>query len=478
VRRTKIVCTIGPASSDEATVRGLIDAGMAVARINFSHGTAAEHLENIELVRRVAAEAGVRVAVMQDLCGPKIRTGSMKGGTVELASGSAVTVTAEAVEGTAERFSTQWDRMPGELSGGERILIDDGMLELAVESVEGPDIRCIVIRGGTLGSNKGMNLPGAKLSAGAVTEKDRDDLAYGAEAGVDYIALSFVRGPEDVREIRDLAGSLGLDAHVIAKIERPEAVEAADEIVEAADGIMVARGDLGVELAPELVPGIQKDLIEKANRFDKPVITATQMLESMTEHSRPTRAEVSDVANAILDGTDAVMLSGETAVGAHPVAACRTMARIAEEAEERWFAEAAERPPRQHPASSVQDAIALGAQLICREIGVKALAAATMSGATARYVSKSRPRTSIIALTPDERVAARCALYWGVIPVLAPEFETLGEISLRAEQEVLARGLAADGEDMLLVMGLPLTERGNTNSLHLHRLGSKKAPAK
>jgi len=318
-----------------------------------------------------------------------------------------------------------------------------------------------------------MNLPGAKLSAGAITDKDREDLAEGVKAGVDYVALSFVRSPRDIHEARELAAAAGLDAHIIAKIERPEAVEAADEIIEAADGIMVARGDLGVEIAPELVPGIQKDLIEKANRLDKPVITATQMLESMREHARPTRAEVSDVANAILDGTDAVMLSGETAVGRHPIAACRTMARIAEEAEERWHTEREERPPRRHPASSVQDAIALGAQLICRELGVKAIAAATMSGATARYVSKSRPRTPIIALTPDERVAARCALYWGVIPVMAPEFDDLESISLQAEREVLSRGLATEGDDMLLVVGLPLIKRGNTNSLHLHRLGSK-----
>ena len=476
MRRTKIVCTIGPASDDEEMLRSLVEGGMDVARVNFSHGSARENLDMIGGVRRAAAAAERHVAVMQDLCGPKIRTGPVTGGAIYLKSGAEVAVTTDEVEGSAERFSTQWRGMPSQLSGGERILIDDGMLELAVQSVEGSEIRCVVVRGGALGSHKGMNLPGAKLSAGALTAKDRRDLAAGAGALVDYVALSFVSSAADVREAKDVLAEHDCDAHVIAKIERPEAVEDIDAILEAADGIMVARGDLGVELAPELVPGIQKDLIRKANRADKPVITATQMLESMTEHARPTRAEVSDVANAILDGTDAVMLSGETAIGRHPVAACRTMARIAEEAEARWFSERLMSPAPPEGASCVQDAIALGAQLICREVSAKVIAAATMSGGTARYVSKSRPRMPIVALTPGARVAARCAMYWGVVPVIAPEFDDLGGISMQAEREVLSRGLAAEGDDMMLVLGLPLTERGNTNSLHLHTLGSKKVP--
>ncbi|MEI6310406.1 MAG: pyruvate kinase, partial [bacterium] len=421
MRRTKIVATLGPASDSEETLRGLIRGGVDVVRLNFSHGRAEEHQARLELVRRLAAEEGRAVAILQDLQGPKIRTGRLVGGgPVQLVEGAFLTLSNEPMEGTAERVSTSYPSLPEDVKQGDRILVDDGLLELRVEAVTGGEVRTEVMHGGPLGEHKGINLPGVAVSAPALGEKDLRDLALGLQMGVDYVALSFVREAEDLRKLRRVIEAAGSDTPIIAKLEKPEALAQLGEILAACEGVMVARGDLGVELSPEAVPSAQKRIIEAANRAAKPVITATQMLESMIDHPRPTRAEASDVANAIFDGTGALMLSGETAVGRFPLETIRTMNAIACQAEgelSHW----GHRWARDTHTDLTSQAVAHAAVDLAEDLGVALIVAFTRGGATARYLAQLRPAVPILAFTPRLETYRRLALYWGVVPLCCLE---------------------------------------------------------
>ena len=480
VRHTKIVATIGPASREPKVLQLLVQAGIDVVRLNFSHGDHADHLAVLRAVREIAAAAGRPVAVLQDLSGPKIRTGRVKGGEIFLEDGATVTITTdETVEGTPRLISTTYDPLPGDVAAGDRILLDDGNLELKVARASGREVECVVVHGGPLRSNKGMNLPGVKLSTPALTEKDRRDLAFGIQHGVDYVALSFVRQAGDVEQAKALVRSLGGTAPLIAKIEKREAVDDLPAIVAAADGVMVARGDLGVEMSTEEVPTLQKRIIEMANGAGRVVITATQMLESMIENPRPTRAEASDVANAILDGTDAVMLSAETASGRFPVQSVETMARIAHYTEEQYASRPATRlraaratdgPPssvRAAAGSQVARSLARVASTVCEELGCKLIVAFTESGSTARLVSSYRPRAAIAAVTPNDDTYRRLALWWGAVPVKSEFAATTDEMIVKGDELLKRRGLAASGDKVVMLAGQSHTA-GATNMLRVH----------
>jgi pyruvate kinase len=467
MRRTKIVATIGPASRDPRVLERLVQAGANVLRLNFSHGTHEEHLQVIQAAREIGARLHRPLALLQDLSGPKIRTGLVGGDAIELRDGTRITITTdETVVGTPELISTTYAPLPRDVGPGDRILLDDGNLELRVLSAAGERVDCEVVHGGPLRSHKGMNLPGARLSAPALTEKDRRDLAFGLPHGVDYVALSFVRRAEDLAEVKALIRSLGGNTPVIAKIEKPEAVENLAAILEATDGVMVARGDLGVELGTEEVPTAQKRIIAMANAAGKVVITATQMLESMIENPRPTRAEASDVANAILDGTDAVMLSAETAAGRYPVEAVETMARIADYTEEHALP-AARRPVPKGPGTAVTRSLARVAASVADELGGKVIVAFTESGLTARLLSGFRPRVPVVAITHEDRVYRQLALWWGVVPVKSEVVESTDELLAAGEERLRARGLVTKGDTILMLSGHSLAA-GATNMLRVH----------
>jgi pyruvate kinase len=472
MRRTKIVCTIGPASESPEMLRELIRAGMDVARLNFSHGTYDEHRTRIERIRAAAAEVGKHVGIMLDIKGPKIRTGKIAGGQVELTEGAEIRLTAEPLEvGTAERVSISYPGLVEDVHPGAPIRIDDGLIGLVVERVEGQDIVCRVTNGGVLKDHKGINVPGVPLRISSITEKDVADIRFGIEYGVDFIAASFVRKAGDVLEVRRVLEEAGYEAEIIAKIETREALDRLEEIIEVADGLMVARGDLGVEIATEDVPLAQKRMIMLCNRVGKPVITATQMLDSMQRNPRPTRAEASDVANAIFDGTDAIMLSGETAAGRYPLEAVRTMARIAERAEQALQEQ--EVPDRRgtRVERTVTDVIGHAVQTMAADLQPSAIIAATASGHTARMISKHRPATGIVAATPDERVARRLALSWGVYPVVIPDVTDTDELLEAAVQGALESGLVRRGDLVLIVAGVPVGQRGTTNLVKVHTIG-------
>ncbi|HSB61319.1 MAG TPA: pyruvate kinase, partial [Vicinamibacteria bacterium] len=452
MRRTKIVATIGPASRDPGVLERLIQAGVDVARLNFSHGSHEDHLAVMRAAREIAARLDRPVALLQDLSGPKIRTGRMKGNEpAELKDGARVRITTDlSVEGTAELISTTYEPLPHDLVPGDQILLDDGNIELKVVGIAGGLVDCEVVDGGILKPGKGMNLPGARLSTPALTEKDRKDLAFGVQNGVDYVALSFVRRPADVLEAKALIRELGGSQPLIAKIEKREAIEALDSLLEATDGVMVARGDLGVEVSTESVPTLQKQIIKKANALGKAVITATQMLESMIDNPRPTRAEASDVANAILDGTDAVMLSAESASGRYPVEAVATMARIADFTEEHYgFGGPGQLTGK--VGSDVARSLARVASTVAEELGCKLIVCFTESGATARVVSAFRPRVPIAAVTHNERVHRQLALWWGVVPVKSEFSKTTDEMVVRGEELLKRRHLAASGERVVML---------------------------
>jgi pyruvate kinase len=452
MRRTKIVATVGPASRDPRVLERLVRAGANVLRLNFSHGTHEEHAQVVEAAREIETRLGQPLALLQDLSGPKIRTGRVAGGEIELRDGARVAITTdESVEGTPELISTTYGALPLDVKEGDRILLDDGNLELRVIETSRGRVQCEVVDGGPLRSNKGMNLPGVRLSVPALTEKDRRDLAFGLEQGVDYVALSFVREAADIEEIKALIRSLDHDVPVIAKIEKPEAVENLAAILEVTDGVMVARGDLGVELSTEEVPTVQKKMIAAANAAGRVVITATQMLESMIDNPRPTRAEASDVANAILDGTDAVMLSGESAVGRFPVQTVETMARIADYTEEH-DASAPERAPC-GPGTAVTRSLARVAASVANELGCRRIVAFTESGTTARLASGFRPRVPVVAVTGDDRVYRRLALWWGVAPVRAEFAESSDELLAIGEERLKARGFVEKGDTILILSG-------------------------
>jgi len=475
MRRAKIVCTLGPASHDLSTIRALAEAGMDVARLNFSHGDHAFHAALIGRIRQVARELDRPIAILQDLSGPKIRTGVLAGHVpVKLEPGAKLTLLAGSGDGTVERVFTTLD-LSGEVRAGEAILLDDGLLELCVDHVTGSEIHCHVVAGGALNEKKGINLPGSRLSIPAVTDKDVADLHFGLEQEVDYVALSFVRSEHDVQVLRERIrhwaqrhDGQGLDTPVIAKLEKPQAIDRLEEILNFSDGVMVARGDLGVELPPEKVPAIQKRIIRSARAHRVPVITATQMLESMTEHPRPTRAEASDVANAILDGSDAVMLSAETASGKYPVEAVRMMARIIQEAE------AIEPPKVVHRSGlemSIPEAIAESVARTAVDLNLNAIAVYTKGGSTARLVSSYRPPCPIYALAPSPRTRTRLALYWGVVPIASPEIVSTDEMLGKGERQLLDLKLVQPGHTVAIVAGSPFGVPGRTNLMKVLRVG-------
>jgi pyruvate kinase len=470
-RRAKIVCTLGPATDSPEIMAGLIEAGMDVARLNFSHGTFGEHAWRLGTLRRLARQQGKTVAVLQDLQGPKIRTGPLEGGGhIELRPDSTLTITTRQLAGKPGLVSTNFQPLPREVHAGDRILLSDGLLELRVERVAGRDIACRVVNGGPLGEHQGINLPGVPLRISALTQKDLDDLEFATRYTVDYVALSFVRSAQDVLKLKRLLARAGEEIPVVAKLEKPEAIAGLDEILRVADGVMVARGDLGVELPPEEVPLIQKRVIALANARNVPVITATQMLESMTAHPRPTRAETSDVANAVLDGTDAVMLSSETATGSFPREAVRMMDRIicATESSAR-YAEHARRRSRDR-SLSVPEAVCESVAHMADELSLKAIAVFTQSGSSARLVSKYRPCVPVFAFSPIRHILRRVALYWGVSPVHMPHVESTDRMVEGAARRLRELGAVKPGNLIAVVAGTPIARRGTTNLLKLHRI--------
>ncbi len=469
MRKAKIVSTLGPASSSERVIEQLIGAGVDVFRLNFSHGTRDEHAENVGRIRHISDGMQRSVAILQDLQGPKIRVGKLAEDPIKLEEGSRLTVTTREVPGDAECVSTTYARLPRDVKPADRILLDDGHIELMVREVYHSDVVCEVVVGGLLKSNKGINLPGVQVSAPSLTTKDREDLNLGIELGVDYIALSFVREPDDVREVQHIIERAEKEIPVIAKLERAEAVEHLENILDVADGVMVARGDLGVELSPEDVPVIQKRVISAANRAGVFVITATQMLESMTDHPRPTRAEASDVANAIFDGTDAVMLSGETAIGKYPLQTVQMMARIIEKAEA--SVELAQPIMNLDSSLSFPDAIGQAATAVSTAVAPKAIVAFTQSGSTARLISKRRPSTPIIAFTPSERICRRLCLCWGVEPRQITLIDDTDRMVAEVEARLLSEGNVRFGDTLVILAGAPITARAETNLLKLHRVG-------
>jgi len=473
-RHTKIVATIGPSSSAPGRLKELMDAGTDVFRLNFSHGEHTEKALIISRIRELSRQRQRAVAILGDLQGPKIRTGKMHGGRMQLFTGEEVTVTTREVLGADNLIPTTYQQLPGDLAAGNRILLDDGLLELEVLDISAEDVTCRVLVGGELKDNKGINLPGVSVSVPALTEKDRYDLEFCIDHQVDYLALSFVRSPDEVCRLKALLAERQAGCHVIAKIEKPEAVACFNEILQAADGIMVARGDLGVEIRPEKVPLIQKEIIRKCNRAGKPVITATQMLESMVNYPRPTRAETSDVANAILDGTDAVMLSAETASGKYPIEAVSLMVRVALDVEgDPELKEKVFQPiPEISGYRSLPDAIGQAACRVAENLQVAGILAFTQTGKTVGLVTKYRPRIPIFAVTPSQAVRRRLALYAGVRSIRV-DIEGDTESQIRAvEEAVLGGGFLQRGDVVVITMGSPVSAPGTTNLLKVHRLGT------
>ncbi len=463
IRRTKIVATIGPATSSPEMLKAIIEAGATTLRLNFSHGSHADHQRNIRLIRQTAFELNQPVAILQDLQGPKIRLGKFEHGSIVVNKGDRFTLTNRPVVGSQEISCVTYEYLADEVPPGARILLDDGRVEMLVEEVnrDKGDLHCRVTVGGTLSNNKGVNFPGVYLSVKAMTEKDREDLMFGLDQGVDWVALSFVRNPQDLIEIKELISSTGKQVPVIAKIEKHEAIEQMEAVLALCDGVMVARGDLGVELPAEDVPVLQKRLIATANRLGIPIITATQMLDSMVNNPRPTRAEVSDVANAILDGTDAVMLSNETAVGKYPEEAVATMARIAERIEQ----EMAQNSDRHSldTRRSIPNAISQAVGQIAEQLGASAIMSLTQTGATARNVSKFRPRTPILAVTPHVSVARQLQMVWGVQPLLVLDFPSTGQTFKTALGVALERNLVVEGDIVVMTAGTLQGVSGSTD---------------
>ncbi len=474
MRRAKIVCTLGPASQSQEMLEALLENGMDVARLNFSHGSHEQHAENIAKLRAASLKVRKAVGILGDLQGPKIRTGRFVKGSTELKEGGTFHITTdETVPGTDEIVSTTYPFLAADVNPGDRILLDDGLLELRVlETDKQKLLKTEVIHGGILKNNKGINLPGVAVRAEALTPKDREDLVFGIKAGVDFIALSFVRQPSDMDAARQAMAEVGRQVPIIAKLEKPEAIARLDAILDKTDGVMVARGDLGVEIPPEEVPAVQKDIIRRANLRGLPVIVATQMLNSMIDNPRPTRAEASDVANAVFDGADAVMLSGETASGKFPIESVQMMERIVLAAESsaraQTYARTIEAPlglPAHFP-----DVIARVACEAARASDAKLIAAFTLSGVTARLLAHYRPPVPIVAFSPNQEVRRRLALLWGVVPrVLEPIQETEAMVR-RVEEELLARGLGRKGDRIVIVFGAPVGQPGKINSLRLHTI--------
>jgi pyruvate kinase len=473
-RRTKIVCTLGPTSSDPETIRALVDAGMDVARMNFSHGTHEEHRERVRRVREAAQAAGRVVTILQDLQGPKIRVGEVHDGSVMLREGQELVITTQPMEkSTSERVYIDYKTLPEDAEVGGRILIDDGLLELQITEIKDSEIHTEVVEGGPLRSRKGVNLPNIRTSTPSLTQKDLKDLEFGLELDVDLIALSFVRQRSDVEELIRRINQAGKNIGVIAKIEKPEAVRNIDDILEAVHGIMVARGDLGIEMPMEEVPSTQKNLISRAMSTARPVITATQMLESMVENPRPTRAEASDVANAVLDGSDAVMLSAETAVGDHPVRVVKAMNQIIRKAEGHWQEHRpslAMTPGRLEQSESVTESVSYTACRLAEQVGAEAVCCLTNSGATARSIARHRPSMPIYAFTDDERVVGQLGVLWGTEAFHIPFQQDTDQGIARVHSVLRDYELVDPGDYVVVTVGMPLPARGRTNTVHVSRV--------
>jgi pyruvate kinase len=470
-RRTKIVATIGPASSSPAMLTRLIKQGLNVARINFSHGRAEDHLRTIAAVRAAAKRAGTSVAVLGDLCGPKIRVGEFHGGAITLKEGAIVRITTRAVIGDEKTIPSQYRRLDKEVRPGQRILLDDGNLELEVTAVRTGDVSARVVHGGVLKNRKGMNLPDTKLNVSALTAKDRSDALYCIKGAVDYIALSFVRSARDVNELKGFLNRRGADIPVIAKIEKPEALGDIEHIINAADGIMVARGDLGVELPAKKVPIIQNRLIQLANQHNKPVIVATQMLESMIEHSRPTRAEVTDVSAACLAGADAVMLSAETASGKYPLDAVAAMDSILRETEayQYYSLQGKFKEVPEITSGDAQDAVGMATAQLSRDLRVRSVFVPTTSGRTVRMISADRPAAPIIALTRSEKVGRRLHLLWGVYPYMVKSTLSIQQSLVVAYRLIARLNLGCTGDYIIMLSGAA-EGKAETISITVHRL--------
>jgi pyruvate kinase len=466
-RRAKIVCTLGPATSSAEQVRALVDAGMDVARLNFSHGTREDHERTYRLVREASDCAGHCVGVLADLQGPKIRLGKFAAGSVVWQPGDRITITTKPILGTADRVATTYSLLPADVRPGDRLLVDDGNIALVVVSVAQTEVCCDVIEGGVVSDHKGLSMPGVAVSVPALSEKDADDLRFALGLRVDMVALSFVRSARDLHPVRAVMDELGARVPVIAKLEKPQAVENLDDIVEAFDAIMVARGDLGVELPLEQVPLVQKRAIQAARESAKPVIVATQMLESMIEHSRPTRAEASDVANAVLDGADALMLSGETSVGRYPVQAVTTMARIIHTVEQGDLGV----PALAHSPCEQGGALARAATEVGEVLGAKALVAFTQTGSIARRLARHHPAIPLLAFTPEPSVRSQLALTWGVETFITPTVQHTDEMVRQVDTAMLENSRGRRGDVVVIVAGSPPSTPGATNLIRVHRLG-------
>ncbi|SNY50886.1 pyruvate kinase [Paractinoplanes atraurantiacus] len=472
-RRVKIVCTMGPATASPERMLGLVEAGMDVARMNFSHGSHEDHQKVYDLVRSTAEQTGRAVAVLADLQGPKIRLGKFADGPHVWNTGDLVTITSDDILGTADRVSCTYKKLPQEVKSGDRLLIDDGKVAIQVTAVEGNDIRCLVVEGGPVSNNKGVSLPNVAVSVPALSDKDAEDLRFALGLGCDLVALSFVRSPDDIKLVHEIMAEEGRIVPVIAKVEKPEAVEHLEAIVLAFDGVMVARGDLGVELPLDQVPLVQKRAVQLCRENAKPVIVATQMLDSMIENSRPTRAEASDVANAVLDGTDAVMLSGETSVGKYPVLTVSTMAKIVSTTE----AGSIPVPRLQHDPRTHGGALTVAASQIARNIGAKALVAFSQTGDTVRRLSRLHCELPLYAFTPVPEVRNQLAVAWGVETFLTDFVQHTDDMFRQVDAKMLGLGLAKPGDYVVVVAGSPPNAPGSTNTLRVHRLGDLVDPA-
>jgi pyruvate kinase len=475
MRKTKIVCTLGPASDSPEMLQALLKAGMDIARLNFSHGSHEEHGQRIRNLRQACQETGKTAAIMLDTSGPEIRTGQVAGNTAELKADQEFTLTTRLVPGDPAQISVTYDQLPASVAPGQTILLDDGLIRLEVLHTTDTDIICKVMNGGTLTHRRKVNVPGAALPFPVMTEKDREDLRFGVSQGVDIIAASFVRSAEDVHSIRQYLNELGGHQFIIAKIESRQGVDQMEAILAEADGLMVARGDLGVEISPEEVPLVQKHMIQRCNQVGKPVITATQMLDSMIRNPRPTRAEASDVANAILDGTDAIMLSGETAAGLYPLEAVSTMSRIADttEASEIWhqrFLHYFAAMDSQQETTS--DSVARAVCLLAEKIHAKAILTSTHAGFTARQISRFRPHTEIIATTPLKYIHRQLLLSWGITPLTVDPYSTTDEMIHDAIDAACGAGLLQEDDLIIITAGIPVGVTGTTNLIKVHRVGS------
>lgn len=468
MRRTKIICTIGPASENIETLKAMIQAGMNVARLNFSHGSHEEHGNRIATIRRAAAELEANIAIMLDTKGPEIRLGDFAEPPLILATGQRFSFTTEQILGNSERVMVTYKDLPQEVKRGDHILVDDGLIELVVESVESTEVHCRVLNGGKVSNRKGVNLPGIKINLPAVTEKDIADIKFGIAQQVDFIAASFVRKAADVLAIRKILENQGANIDIISKIESRESIDNLDEIIQVSDGIMVARGDLGVEIPVEEVPVIQKRLIVNCNQAGKPVITATQMLDSMIHNPRPTRAEASDVANAIFDGTDAIMLSGETANGKYPLASVKTMDRIARRAEKDFQRNA----QILNVGNNVTDAIGQAVCNVAKQLAPAAIITATTSGYTAKMIARYRPASPIVAVTPDLAIKRRLALVWGVSALWTVKIANTDQMIAAAVETALEQGVIKEGDLVLITAGVPVGVSGSTNLLKVHTVGA------